>query len=527
MWRDAIKRQKNREALRNSDTPPQSPDNQNAEQPRSGSSRQHLEGKKQSRRASYKLHKEIAQLQHALTKERKLKEKYKKRLQRSVKQNESSRSKVRELVKNCPVNSRIRKTLLLHEALISDIKRKYQNARNERDKQILAKVTVGKIVKKYRLQRWSEQALGFSKKRRNLLKSKSLTSFTRKTVNRFADTSIQKNIKSFFNRDDVSRITTGRKQTITRNKVKMQKRFLVDTMRSLHRKFLAENNVRISYSSFCRLRPFWVVHPSLSDRETCQCKLHENLSFLAEKLNQLKLIETSDLERLTKTVSCDNTRKDCMYGECENCKDKTVPLSSMYDSVKKVSYTQWGTEEKAKMDDQEGPKLFFVNGDTVEQALERMPSNLPAVPATMRIHQVVTLAPGEILSRDVSCMCSTQKQLQCECWNTNHFSFVKKVPDAVSQRQTQIHWEDPEVLGQWCVLTYDKDLFPGIILAMDETHVQVKCMHRVGPNRFFWPAREDVLWYDFDDVLELIPPPKPVTTRHMEIQKDIWARLSE
>lgn len=180
-------------------------------------------------------------------------------------------------MKNCPVNSRIRKTLLLHEALISDIKRKYQNARNERDKQILAKVTVGKIVKKYKLQRWSEQVLGFSKKRRNLLKSKSLTSFTRKTVNRFADTSIQKNIKSFFNRDDVSRITTGRKQTTTRNKVKMQKRFLVDAMRNLHRKFLAENNVRISYSSFCRLRPFCVVHPSLSDRETCQCKLHENL----------------------------------------------------------------------------------------------------------------------------------------------------------------------------------------------------------------------------------------------------------
>lgn len=177
-----------------------------------------MEGKKQSRRARYKLHKEIAQLQHALTKERKLKEKYKKRLQRSVKQNESPRSKVRELVKNCPVNSRIRKTLLLNEALISDIKRKYQNARNERDKQILAKVTVGKIVKNYRLQRWSEQALGFSKKRRHLLKSKSLTSFTRKTVNRFADTSIQKNIKSFFNRDDVSRITTGRKQTLLETK---------------------------------------------------------------------------------------------------------------------------------------------------------------------------------------------------------------------------------------------------------------------------------------------------------------------
>lgn len=158
---------------------------------------------------------------------------------------------------------------------------------------------------------------------------------------------------------------------------------------------------------------------------------------------------------------------------------------------------------KALLETNPSIKLFFVDGETVERALERMPLNLPAVPATMRIHQVVTLAPGE-MSRDVSCMCSTRKQLHCECLSAQHFSFVKKVPATVSQRPTQIHWEDPE--GQWCVLTYDKDLYPGIILGMDETHVQVKCMHCVEPNRFFWPICEDVLWYLFDDVLELTRP---------------------
>ncbi|KAL7381234.1 hypothetical protein ABVT39_002539 [Epinephelus coioides] len=724
MWRNAKKRQKKREALlSNISTPPESPD---AEQPRSGSSRQHLEGKKRARRARYKLYKEIEELKHALKREKTLKEKYKKRCQRS-KHNESPRSKV---------------------PLTANIKRKYQNARTEREKQIISKVAVGKIIKKYRLQRWSEQALGFSKKRRNLLKSECLSSFNRKTVNRYATTSVKNIVNAFFTRDDVSRMTTGRKQTITRNKVKMQKRFLVDTMRNLHRKLLAENNITISYPAFCRLRPFWVVYPSLSDRDTCMCKLHENLSFLAEKLSQLRLIQTSDLERLVKLVCCDITRKDCMYGDCETCKDKRVPLLSTYDGAEKVTYTQWGTEEKAKMKDQDGPtvkisikhnvestqeqlaelfhthltkfkkhffnirqqfayyrelreslgtdeclihidfsenftckysseiqsvhfgsshqqvtlhtgvfyvggsqeptcfstispskhkspaaiwehlnpvldyvqatypeisvihffsdgpctqykqkgnfflfstelekrgikagtwnffeashgkgapdgvgaalkrtadmlishgqdirdahelfkalletntsiKLFFVDGETVERALEKIPSNLPAVPSTMKIHQVVTLAPGEIISRDVSCMCSTKKQFACVCWNTQHFSFIKKVPAGVLQRQTQIHWDDPEVLGQWCVLTYDKDLYPGIILAVDETHVQVKCMHRVGPNRYFWPSREDVLWYLFDDVLELIPPPKPVTSRHMEIQREVWARLSE
>lgn len=166
-----------------------------------------------------------------------------------------------------------------------------------------------------------------------------------------------------------------------------------------------------------------------------------------------------------------------------------------------------------------------------------MPSTIPPVPGTMQIHQVITLAQGEITSRDVSCMCSTYGKLECECWNTNHFSFVRKIPATVSpatvsQGQKHINWDDPEVIGEWCVLTYDKALYPGMILATDETDVQVKCMHHAGiaKNRFFWPLQEDVLWYPFDDVLELIPPPQPVTgcdSRHMQIQKEIWDRLSD
>ena len=96
-------------------------------------------------------------------------------------------------------------------------------------------------------------------------------------------------------------MTTGKKQTITNEEKKMQKRFLLDTMKTLHRKYLAENTGGLSYSMFCRLRPFWVVHP-FPDRETCMCKLHENLTFVAVRLKQLKLIESSVLECLVEMV---------------------------------------------------------------------------------------------------------------------------------------------------------------------------------------------------------------------------------
>lgn len=74
-------------------------------------------------------------------------------------------------------------------------------------------------------------------------------------------------------------------------------------------KIQAENtSTRMSHSSFCRLRPFWVVHPYMSDRETWMCKLQK-------KLCQLKLTETSDLDSPTGMVHCDTSSKDCMYGE--------------------------------------------------------------------------------------------------------------------------------------------------------------------------------------------------------------------
>ncbi len=203
-------------------------------------------------------------------------------------------------------------------------------------------------------------------------------------------------------------------------------------------------------------------------------------------------------------------------------------------------------------------KLFFVKSEDIESAMKKMPKQIPAVPGTMRIHQVITLAPGELIHRDVSCMCTTRQQFNCKCFNTQCFSFGQKVPTAVPQPasegnpqpssegnpqpaikenpqlssegnpqpEKEIQWGSPELVRQWCMLRYDQELYPGIILSTDETHVQVKCMHRVGPNRFLWPARDDILWYLFEDVLEIITPPKPVTKRHVEILKEVWDRYA-
>jgi hypothetical protein len=52
---------------------------------------------------------------------------------------------------------------------------------------------------------------------------------------------------------------------------------------------------------------------------------------------------------------------------------------------------------------------------------------------------------------------------------------------------------DPDVIGQWCVIHYDKSVYPGIIQDIDNESAEVNCMCSIGNNRFFWGLVEDCL----------------------------------
>lgn len=153
-----------------------------------------------------------------------------------------------------------------------------------------------------------------------------------------------------------------------------------------------------------------------------------------------------------------------------------------------------------------------------------MPNDFPPLPSTVRMHQAVTLAYGELTYRDVSCLCTAAQNLHCEGFDAKHFKFTH--PQAVPTASKDItDWQRPEAVGQWCVLKYYGDLYPSVITDISETHVQVCSIAKIGVNHFFWPAWDDVLWYLYDDIVSIITPCKPVTSRHMEVDKEIWAKL--
>ncbi|XP_072116810.1 uncharacterized protein [Mobula birostris] len=140
-----------------------------------------------------------------------------------------------------------------------------------------------------------------------------------------------------------------------------------------------------------------------------------------------------------------------------------------------------------------------------------------------RKNRLENLATPPDTYQDVSCPCTTKQSFECQC--DISFGVQQKtpaLPQADKSKDDEIQW-GPHLTDQWCALKYDGKIYPGVIQEVTETHVQVKCMHHRGVNRFFWPLRDDVLWYLFEDIVRMIPPPKPVTLRHFEIDKDIWS----
>jgi len=347
-------------------------------------SRQKERGRKHVRREKAAAYRRIKVLEAELENCKRKAEKYKKRYLRcrnkSVRNpvpTDTPRTKTRKLLANFSRNKQdVRKALLFHYALVDTIKERYQDSKLERQKRTFACMLSGRIVKRYKLQSYSYQQLGFSVRQWSKLSSQSASEIFEARRRRFAaNIRMKDDVKTFYLRDDVSRTTAGKKETVTKNKCKMQKRLLVDTLSNTHLKFLAEYHLySVSYSMFCRMRPFWVVPAAERDRHTCLCKTHENIQLIIDKLVELRILSSVTVDHLCDATVCDAQNKDCMYGKCSVCVNHEVPCCDSsctgdclvcardlphlrkFDKQETVSYYCW----KNKVDVIDGKKCHTV-----------------------------------------------------------------------------------------------------------------------------------------------------------------------
>jgi len=258
-----------------------------------------------------------------------------KKLKRSTtnKKADTPRTKTRKLLRHFgKVDSNVRKTLPFHYTIMQQIREKY---RKSRQKRIICATIIGRITKKYKFNCLLRRELGVGCRVNRTRK--------RGTIS----TRLRKEVHAFFERDDNSRITTGVKQTITRNKVKRQKRLMLDTLRHLFSKYQSESNQVISFTTFFRLKPFWVKCPTEKDREICLCKTCENLGFMIKELFRNNVISTTSMDVLVEQVVCSTEHMNCMYGKCVTCKEKQIETKP-FDQNLPITYSEWVTEKEKR-----------------------------------------------------------------------------------------------------------------------------------------------------------------------------------
>lgn len=205
------------------------------------------------------------------------------------------------------IRSKVARTLKFHNVMTHSIINHYSKVKSIVEKRHIASALSSKLIQRYRLRSAVARTLGLSAAQRVLTKK-----IIAENTNRFK-------IEAFFLSDDVSRNTAGTKETVTRKKIKKQKRYLLSSMKTLYKKFILLNG-DISYTTFTRYRPFYVLKPTELSRETCLCKQHTNVSLLAAKLRQINVIPDKDPHVLYKLAVCDKLSEKCMYNLCDVCK---------------------------------------------------------------------------------------------------------------------------------------------------------------------------------------------------------------
>lgn len=138
----------------------------------------------------------------------------------------------------------IQKKLLLGEVFLSQLRKKYAEKSIEQ-KQNVSEILCNSYIKKYKLCGTVRDIVG----RKFIRNGKKVQSFKSKMCISLRE---GEKVRKFFEEDENSRMCPGKKD----HKKNIQKRFLLDSITDLHKKYCERHSSKISLKTFQRLKPF-------------------------------------------------------------------------------------------------------------------------------------------------------------------------------------------------------------------------------------------------------------------------------
>ena len=191
---------------------------------------------------------------------------------------------------------------------------------------------------------------------------------------------IRPKIVAFLEDDENSFPAPGKRDCVTKYKNKKQKHYLRDSLFNLHKKFILQTKIKISFATFYRCKPFWITRRKISSRDTCLCKKHANFTFLFEKCKLYKFLSQKSLTEFIESLTCDKNNKNCMYGDCTLCQDRLLFDQGTLNKSEKLFFYEWVTEPEDRIVKGKEVKVKVTKKIkkycTVEQLMEKLKSSL-------------------------------------------------------------------------------------------------------------------------------------------------------
>lgn len=209
----------------------------------------------------------------------------------------------------------VKKNLLFAEVLNQQLKGNYSALPNEKEKKNFKRMISGKLVQKYGI-------LKNEKNMKPLSKFGKVRLIENKRKSKASFEEMKRKIIDFFEGDSNTRLCAGKRDYVTKKGDRKQNRVLLNTPRNLHKSFMKKRNVTISYSLFCRLKPFWIVQSSCDKRDTCLCVTHANMDLILTALFQAKVISIAKHQNLLYIICCNRYSEQCLSRKCATCKNK-------------------------------------------------------------------------------------------------------------------------------------------------------------------------------------------------------------
>lgn len=170
----------------------------------------------------------------------------------------------------------------------------------------------------------------------------------------------------------------------------------------------------------------------------------------------------------------------------------------------------------------------WISTEAINRYDDMIPQKLTTVKGTLKIHQVLSSQPAQVIHREVSCFCCHTEMTTCHCYQ----------PVTVDLRDTTCHTEDesshskpeqnslPDMVGKFVIVSYDELPYVGQVLDVVGEEVKVNAMRQSGEkNLFMWPETVDAIFYFKQDIQSVISEPEPATSRWSKLSNEDWEKF--